>query len=361
MKANKTKTDKTKRGKTKSGRTIAIILGALVLLAVICVLTNLHTLKLLLGNWFSPKEKLDTSTSWEGGKSYEHVPYSDVSDSDYLHLYVPESEKPLPLYIMVHGGGFFYNDLESRQAQLFYRYMRDQGYAVATINYRLGDEATYPAAIEDVKSAVRFLRANAEMYGLDSSRFVIAGESAGGYLACMAAVTTDEEFMGVPFIGEEEMDTPVSGKVQALVDFYGCVEFFKFDEEFEELKVPKVVTNIANSWMRGLLQKSGFSTMEEAWVGKAQVDMTEEEQEQYSVPYYAKKNLNENTELRVLVLHGDADITVPYLQSEKFAELVGNQIGDDKVTYRLIPNYGHAADGFYSADTLRWICDEIGW
>lgn len=323
------------------------------------VLTNLHTVKLLLGNWFGPRVSLEDNKEWDGGKSYENVQYSQISKSDYLHLYVPENEKPVPLYIMVHGGGFFTNDLDSRQAQLFYRFVRDHGYAVATINYRLAKEANYPAAIEDVKAAVRFLRANAKQYGIDPTRFAIAGESAGGYLACMTAVTTDKEFMGVPFIGEEKLDTEVSAKVQAVIDFYGCMDFFTFDKEFQELKVPKLVRKIANYWISDGLKNTGANSMEELWIGKTVSKMSKDELVSYSVSFYAQKNQKEYKDLRVVLLHGDADLTVPYLQSFHFYDLMKSLIGEENVTYRLFPNYGHASDGFYLNKTLSWILDKV--
>ena len=137
------------------------------------------------------------------GKTYEHVAYSEESQSDYLDLYVPWSEEPMPLLICVHGGGFVANDCQSRQAVLMYQYFRSKGYAVATVNYRLAQEATFPLPLSDVKAAVRFLRANASQYGYDPERFAIWGESAGGYLAVMAAVTGEEEYCMVPFIGED--------------------------------------------------------------------------------------------------------------------------------------------------------------
>lgn len=334
--------------------------GAVAIILVILIITNFNTFKILLGNWFSHKLNIEENAEWNDGTSYEHIQYSDVSKTDYLHLYVPKSDKPLPLYIMVHGGGFFYNDLDSRQAKLFYQHVRKSGYAVATINYRLGQEANYPAAIEDVKAAVRFLRANADKYGIDAEHFAIAGESAGGYLAAMAAVTTDEEFMGVPFIGEENLSQPVSAKVQALVDFYGCMEFFTFDEEFEKLKVPKLVRKIANGWLNSILEGTNATSIEEVWIGKTIDEMTKEELEQYTVPYYAKKNLNGDSDLKVIILHGTADITVPYLQSENFYNLLLEKLPKDNVKYHLIDNYGHAADGFYSADTLNMILEETG-
>jgi acetyl esterase/lipase len=327
---------------------IAIII---IVILVLIIIFNANTIRILFGNWFGHKEALETG-DWDGGKSYMNVQYSTVSQSDYLHLFVPESDKPLPLFIMVHGGGFFYNDLDSRQAALFYQKVRNKGYAVATINYRLGDEANYPAAIEDVKAAVRFLRANADTYGLDSEHFVIAGESAGGYLACMAAVTSDEEF-------NDGQNGEVSGKVQGLVDFYGCMEFYTFDEQFEELKVPKLIRSIGNSWLSDVTKGTGADSVEEVWIGKTVSEMTEEERQTYTVPYYAKQNLNIDTDLQVVILHGDADITVPYLQSEEFYELACKLLGSDKVTYRLFHNYGHAADGFYSEDTIDWILEQF--
>ena len=92
---------------------------------------------------------------WTGGKSYKNVQYSEVSASDYLNLYVPDDDNPPPLLVLVHGGGFVTNDCESRQAQLMYQYFRDHGWACATVNYRLAQEAFFPAAVEDVKCAVR--------------------------------------------------------------------------------------------------------------------------------------------------------------------------------------------------------------
>jgi acetyl esterase/lipase len=289
-----------------------------------------------------------------------NVPYSETSDSNYLHLFVPESDEPVPLFIMVHGGGFFYNDLDSRQAALFYQKVRDKGYAVATINYRLGQEAGYPAAIEDVKAAVRFLRANASQYGLDPDQFAIAGESAGGYLASMIASTSDDEFSDEKFIGEDELDEEVSAQVQALVDFYGCIEFNTFDEEFEEIGIPKLIRWLADGWLNDITKGTGANSVEEVWIGKNMDEMTEDELETYLVPYYAKENWDQDTELKVVILHGDADITVPYLQSEHFAELAGELLGEDQVSYQLLHNYGHAADGFYSDETIDWILQEVG-
>ena len=342
-----------------SKKKIVLIVIALVL--IVLIVCNLSLIRVLFGNWFAHKETLEED-EWTGGTSYMNVQYSDVSETNYLHLFVPDTDsgEKLPCYIFIHGGGFFFNDLDSRQAELFYEKVRAEGYAVATINYRLGSEASYPAAIEDVKAAVRFLRANADKYGIDADQFAIAGESAGGYLASMVAVTTDDEFNDEMFIGEDELDEPVSAKVQALVDYYGCIEFLSFEDEWKELGIPKFIRSIANSWLGEVTNKYGVDSVEEAWIGKSVDEMTEDELETYYVSYYAKKNLTSDSDLKILVLHGDADITVPYLESEKFANLCADLVGEDKVTYRLFPNLGHAADSFYSADSIEWVLDEVG-
>jgi acetyl esterase/lipase len=335
-------------------KVIIVIVAVLAVLAI----ANANVIRVLWGNWFSAKETLMTG-EWEGGTSYMNVPYSDTSESNYLHLFVPESDEPVPLFIMVHGGGFFYNDLDSRQAALFYQKVRDKGYAVATINYRLGQEAGYPAAIEDVKASVRFLRANAAKYGLDPDNFAIAGESAGGYLASVVAATNDDEFNDEKFIGEDELDEEVSAQVQGLVDFYGCLEFWTFDEQYKEIGIPKLIRWLADGWLNDITKGTDANSVEEVWIGKNAEDMTEEERETYGVPYYARENWNTNTDLKVVILHGDADITVPYLQSENFAKLSEELLGENRVSYRLMHNYGHAADGFYSDETIDWILEEV--
>ncbi|MCD8142081.1 MAG: alpha/beta hydrolase, partial [Clostridiales bacterium] len=291
-----------------------IVLLVLIVAAVLLCLTHLSTTKIVWQNLTSPTLKMDTS-DWTGGTSYENVQYADVSDSDYLHLYVPDSEEPMPLIILVHGGGFVANDLESRQAQFMYRYFRQQGYACATVNYRLAQEAGFPAALEDVKAAVRYLRANAETYGYDPDCFVIWGESAGGYLATMAAVTNDEEFSGVPFLGEADLSEPVSAQVSCLMDFYGIIDFPFADSDFQSQGLPTVVVSLANSWANSTLKGTGFDSVEDYWLQTIIADCTEEELAQYSARYYIEENWETVQNLNVLIWHSPADITEAETQS----------------------------------------------
>ena len=151
------------------------------------------TLGVLWHNPFAPVRKMPT-TPWENGRELLHIPYAETSENQYLDLYLPDCSEKLPLLVLIHGGGFVFGDSQTRQVQWMYRYFRQHGYVCASVNYRLAQEAPWPAAIEDVKAAIRYLRANADGYGIDAGRIAVWGESAGGYLAAMAAVSEDDTF-----------------------------------------------------------------------------------------------------------------------------------------------------------------------
>ena len=257
-----------------------LIIGGICLAAVAGILGYNHeAVRVVFHNVYDPAVKLDDSTEWAGGKSYEKLQYSEVSENDYLDLYVPESDKPMPLIVLVHGGGFVFNDSQSRQAQLMYRYFRDHGYACASINYRLAQEAAFPAGVEDVKSAIRFLRANAEEYGYDPERFAIWGESAGGYLSVICGASNDDEFNSVPFIGEDEKN-PVSSQVQVILDYYGCMEFGTQAADYKELKIPKIVQWASGLWLTDAIKDTGFNDVESYWMRKDVNTLTQEEKDE---------------------------------------------------------------------------------
>lgn len=328
---------------------IWIIPLVLVLAIVITLAVNHKAVYLVFRNLTVPTYDLDESRDWSGGTSYLEVPYSDVSPTDYVNIYVPDSEEAPPLYVVIHGGGFISNDAESRQAQLMYRYFRDHGFACATVNYRLAQEAPFPGAVEDCKAAIRFLRAHADEYGYNADRIAVFGESAGGYLAVMCAVTNDDEFNGLTFIGQDELGD-VSAKVDVLVDYYGAVEK-GMKKDLPTMGLPEFIYQIANAWNGGDATQ-GFDDVESFWLRKNISEMTQEELA-VSDPYtYIEENLPGNSGLTVWILHGDCDITVPYFQSDRLNDRLIGILGADRVTYRLIPDMGHASDPLYSDEEL---------
>lgn len=156
--------------------------------------------------------------------TYPNLSYVDDGNVRHkLDLYVPNNTtSPVPLIVWIHGGGWQSGDKQLGPNSHPLRYAR-MGYAVASINYRLSDEAIFPAQIYDCKAAIRWLRANAAQYNLDASRFGVWGQSAGGHLASLVGTSND-----VPDLeGTLGGNLQHSSRVQAVVDWYGPIDFLQ--------------------------------------------------------------------------------------------------------------------------------------
>jgi len=169
-------------------------------------------------------------TSWIK-RSYADLAYASLSAAQALDLYLPnDTPAPYPCIVAIHGGGFIFGDKREDQLNAPVEAVR-QGYAVAAVNYRMAGEALFPAPVQDVKAAIRFLRAHAREFDIDPARFASWGNSAGGYLAVMAGVT------GGISDGVSEFDDPALGNaaqpsdVQAVIDWFGPVDFRTQDAE----------------------------------------------------------------------------------------------------------------------------------
>lgn len=130
-----------------------------------------------------------------------------------LDFYEPthrRAERPLILWI--HGGAWRSGSKQDVPIEK----MREQGFAIASVDYRLSPVAKFPAQIQDIRTAIRFMRSNADRFRVDAHRFVIAGSSAGGHLAVLTAVSD-----GVPEF-DTELGDRVPSNVQAAVSFYGA-------------------------------------------------------------------------------------------------------------------------------------------
>lgn len=116
-----------------------------------------------------------------GNIVYASRPTGDL----HLDLYLPATPAPHPLVIWIHGGGWKFGD----KAWMFYlRKLTRQGFAIASIQYRLSGTAKYPAAIDDCREALHWLERNGATYGLDPRRIFMSGASAGGQLAALIAL-----------------------------------------------------------------------------------------------------------------------------------------------------------------------------
>jgi acetyl esterase/lipase len=129
----------------------------------------------------------------------------------------------LPLVVFVHGGGW--NGGDSRHAAAFDDLPRAlaalaaRGYVVASVNYRLSGEARFPAAVQDIKAAISWLRGQAQTFNIDVTRAAVWGEGAGGQLAALAGVTC-----GVEPFQPAAAQSGASDCVQAVIDWGGATD-----------------------------------------------------------------------------------------------------------------------------------------
>lgn len=143
-----------------------------------------------------------------------------------MDVQVPDTPGKKPLVIYVTGGGFIQAPKES--ALDLRTYVAEAGFVVASVQYRtISNGANYRDGIADVKSAVRFLRANANKYGIDSRRVAVWGESAGGYIVAMVGVTNGIKAFDLGNNLEQSSD------VQAVIDKFGSSDNSKLAADFD--------------------------------------------------------------------------------------------------------------------------------
>ena len=148
------------------------------------------------------------------------VAYSAVGGRQTMDIVRPreDSATPRPAVLLVHGGGFRAGAKESYLPLAIK--LAGRGYVAATVNYRLAPRNQFPAAVQDVKAAVRYLRANASKLNLDPNHIGALGGSAGGHLVLMLGLTAGvEEFEG------SGPNRDQSSAVQCVVDEYGPTDF----------------------------------------------------------------------------------------------------------------------------------------
>jgi acetyl esterase/lipase len=143
-----------------------------------------------------------------------------------LDLQVPNGSGAKPLVVYITGGGFVADDKAANLAQR--TYVAEQGYAVASIEYRtISNGATYKNGVADVKSAIRYLRAHADQYGIDGTKVAVWGQSAGAYLAAMAGTTNGDKQFDIG----DNLDR--SSDVQAVVYEFGAGDLSKVADDFD--------------------------------------------------------------------------------------------------------------------------------
>jgi len=253
--------------------------------------------------WACAEKKLDVTYGIAAGEELK------------LDLSVPDGLGPFPVCILVHGGAFEKGDKQQQPKHLFAPLI-EAGYAWVSINYRLAPKHKYPSSIEDVKTAVRWVKEHASEYRFDPERIVLIGESAGGYLVNMVGAKNGE-------------DT----RVAAVVSFYGSADqVLQF--EAEKSNLPRTFVNY-------------FGVIEDtAATRKFLVEASPVTYVRSGLPPF-------------LLLHGNVDQRVPYEQSVKFyTKLKAAGVPAELIT---IEGGGHGMSGWsklnsdYITRLIHWL------
>jgi len=160
----------------------------------------------------------------EGIKFEQGIEFSNV-DSQHLqlNLAVPLGAGPFPAVVCIHGGGFYTGKRDAYNELCFE--LAKRGYVALTVTYRLAPEFPFPAAVQDCKTAVRWLRAHAAQYNVDPERIGITGSSAGGHLAQFLGVTAEVR----KFEGEGYLEH--SSAVACVVNLFGPSDFTRSQDK----------------------------------------------------------------------------------------------------------------------------------
>jgi acetyl esterase/lipase len=173
----------------------------------------------------------------EGVRIERDIVFAEVDgDELMMDLYIPEeADGPVPAVVWIFGGGWRIGD----RRKIVIAPLATRGYVVASIDYRLSDDAKFPAQIHDCKAAVRFLRANAARFGVDPGRIGVCGPSAGGHLAALVGTANDE-----PRLEGRVGTTGVSSRVQAVVAFFPPTDLAALYQADVDMKMYYVIRKL---------------------------------------------------------------------------------------------------------------------
>jgi len=244
-----------------------------------------------------------------------------------LDFYSPEKfPGPLPVIIWIHGGGWSRGRKERCPAVA----LVDDGYAVASIDYRLSRTAPFPAQIEDCKAAVRWIRANASKYNLDPDHIGVWGHSAGGHLAALLGTSG-----GVRELEGDGDNMSYSSRVQAVCDVAG----------------PSDLVRLYQDASRSSGDKSGKAMSAVAALVGGSVEQNQTNAIAASPIRYISKD-----DPPFLIIHGENDPTVPVTQAESFAAAL--KAAGVETTLEIEPARGHGAVGPKFRLTIKTFFDK---
>jgi len=257
-----------------------------------------------------------------------------VGRGHLLDLYRPDHSDRVPVLVWT-GGSAWLADNGKDSAEPIAAEFTARGYAVAGVSIRSSAQARFPAQLHDIKAAIRWLRSNAGEYGLDPDRFVVMGDSSGGWTAAMATLTSDRpELEGTVGV------TGVSSAVLAGVAFYPPTQFLAMDEQM----LPGAVAPF--NAMMGLTDCHNDPGSPESRLVGAPIQTVPDLVRAASPLAYAHRDSPP-----LMLLHGRLDPLVPHGQSELLRDAILAAGG--RVTLHSVAEAGH--------DWSQVLAPPLGW
>ena len=253
-----------------------------------------------------------------GPRIYKDLVYAAVDGKSLsLDLYLPANARTPGLVVWVHGGAWR-SGTKANPPMAFV----DNGFALASLDFRQSGEARFPANVHDIKAGIRFLRAKSREYGYRVDRIAVAGSSSGGHLAALVGVTNGHEDL------EGTVGTALkeSSDVAAIIDYYGA---------------SNLMTILAQSTPHGLTVRQPALDL----LLGAQPDNVRATAELASPVTHVDR-----TDPPLLIFHGDQDPQMPINQSH---ELQGayEKAGLD-VYFDVVHGAAHGGDQFFSPERV---------
>ncbi len=247
---------------------------------------------------------------------FADVAYSDISPRNVCDIYLPPGRPEggrCPVVVWIHGGAFRLGDKRDLK-------MPDPilaaGMAIVSINYRLSQQATWPAQLEDLANVRRFIRGNAAEYGFDDGRLAAFGSSAGGHLSAV---------MGIAFADDPEL------RVNAVVDWFGPIHFQHMDRDIG-------LTGVE----RRSPPNGEAGSPESDLIGAVVSDHPELAYAASPLSYLERSG----SAPPFLIMHGDSDPLIGAPQSVRLKDALQGRFGPGAAEYHLLPDTGHGGGAF---------------
>ena len=283
----------------------------------------LFTLTLLAFSFMSIAQKSFSGRAIESSKAWIDLDYvGDGIIGHKLDIFLPnEGKGPFPVIVTIYGSAWFSNSSKGNCFQDgFGQRLLAAGYAVVSINHRSSKDALWPAQIHDVKAAIRFIRANAADFSLDTNFIGITGFSSGGHLSAMAGVssrikTYSKDGLSIDLEGSVGKFTDAESHVDAVVNWYGPTDFLIMDTCGSEFS-HDAPESPESSLIGGPIQENKEKVM-------------------LANPLTYASNDNPP----MLIFHGDKDPLVPLCESQKLYEKQMETGASSQLV--IVPGGGH--------------------